>query len=152
MEGVVMKSASENLSKLSDRARRAEDNVEAARKEAREKLAARREKARAEVAATMDKVDTDLQQARDSASTQWGEFKAKVQADRKRMKAKREDHKHERDVRRAENWAEDLELEAALSVDYAIASIEQAELAVLDALAARSDAEEAKVEPTSSPQ
>lgn len=144
-----MKPLSEDLSILAGRAKRAEDNLAAATNEARDKLAERREQTRAEAAATIDKVDTNLQRAKDSASTQWTEFKAKIQADRERMKARHEERKHDRGVRRAENWAEDLEFEAALSVDYAIASVEQAELAALDALMARFEAEEAKAGPTS---
>jgi hypothetical protein len=40
----------------------------------------------------------------------------------------------EHDVKRAENRAERLEWEAGFAIDYAIASIEQANLAVLDAV------------------
>ena len=52
--------------------------------------------------------------------------------------------KHERDVKRAENHADRLEWEAGFAIDYAIASVEQARLAVLDAVDGRLTAEEAK--------
>jgi hypothetical protein len=47
-------------------------------------------------------------------------------------------------VKRAENRADRLEWEASFAVDYAIASVEQAKLAVLDAVDGRRGAEEAK--------
>jgi hypothetical protein len=42
------------------------------------------------------------------------------------------------------NWTAVLEWEAGVAIDYAIASIEQAKLAVLDAVSSRADAERAK--------
>ena len=51
--------------------------------------------------------------------------------------------KHERDVKRAENRADRLEWEAGFAIDYAIASVEQAKLAVLDAVDGRLAAAEA---------
>ena len=54
------------------------------------------------------------------------------------------ERKQEFDTKRAENTAERLEWEAGLAVDYAIACVEQAEVAVLDAIAGRSEAESAK--------
>ena len=54
------------------------------------------------------------------------------------------ERKQEFDAKRAENTAERLEWEAGVAVDYAIAFVEQAEVAVLDAIAGRSEAESAK--------
>jgi hypothetical protein len=47
-------------------------------------------------------------------------------------------------VRLAEKHADRLEQEAGLAVDYAIAAVEQAELAVLDAVAGRMEVGKAK--------
>jgi len=52
--------------------------------------------------------------------------------------------KHKRDVKRDENRADRLEWEAGFAIDYAIASIEQAKFAVLDAIDGRLAAEESK--------
>jgi hypothetical protein len=60
------------------------------------------------------------------------------------LKARIAEHKHERDVRRAENNAERLESEAGFAIDYAVVSVEQAKLAVLDAIASRVDADQAR--------
>jgi hypothetical protein len=52
--------------------------------------------------------------------------------------------KHEHDVKRAESRADRLEWEASFAIDYAIASVEQARLAVLDAVDGRLAVEEAR--------
>ncbi len=52
--------------------------------------------------------------------------------------------KHDLDVRHAEGHAERLAWEAGVAIDYAIASVEQAKLAVLDAVSSRVEAEKAK--------
>jgi hypothetical protein len=48
------------------------------------------------------------------------------------------------DVKRAANYAELLEEDASFAIDYAIASIEQAKMAVLDAIAGHLEVEKAK--------
>jgi len=52
--------------------------------------------------------------------------------------------KQKLDSKLAENYAERLEQDAGVAVDYAIASVEQAKLAVLDAIAGRMEAEQAR--------
>jgi hypothetical protein len=48
------------------------------------------------------------------------------------------------DVKRAANYAELLDEDASFAIDYANASIEQAQLAVLDAIAGHLEVEKAK--------
>jgi hypothetical protein len=48
------------------------------------------------------------------------------------------------DIHRAEDRADFLEVDASFAIDYAVAAVEQAQLAVLDAAEARRVAEEAK--------
>jgi hypothetical protein len=71
-------------------------------------------------------------------------MKAKIAADMDALKTRVTIQKHERDVKRAERLAGQLEWEAGFAIDYAIASIEQAKLAVLDAIDGRLAAEEAR--------
>jgi hypothetical protein len=80
----------------------------------------------------------------DHASRDWSAVKAKVASDAAALKAGIEERKHDRTVARAENYAEMLEDEAAFAIDYAISSVEQAKLAVLDAIVGRADAERAR--------
>ena len=69
-------------------------------------------------------------------------MKAKVSADLNALKADVQRAKHKLDVKVAEKRAEDLEWEAGFAIDYAIASIEQAKFAVLDAIDARQASEQ----------
>jgi hypothetical protein len=52
------------------------------------------------------------------------------------------DRRAEHDVDRANNRAENAEVDAAFAIDYAVAAIEEAEYAVLDASLARMEADE----------
>lgn len=135
---------SEQLSDLSIRAKNAEDAVAAARNEAHEKVMARREQSRAAVTAAIQKVDQDIKSAGGTAAGHWNALKAKLAADTESLKAAIEQRKYERGVKRAESHADLLEWEAACAVDYAIAAIEQAKLAVLDAIVGRVEVEESK--------
>jgi hypothetical protein len=136
------KPISQQLSDLSVHAKHAEDAVAAAQKEAHDEVMARREQARAAATAAIEKVDHDLKSAGDVAASRWNTLQAKIATDIDALKAGVAQRMHDRDVRRAENNAERLEWEASVAVDYAIASVEQAELAVLDAIAGRIEAAE----------
>jgi len=60
------------------------------------------------------------------------------------LKAHVVEAKHGLDVKLAEKRADVLESDAGFSIDYAIASVEQARLAVLDAIDGRLAAEQVK--------
>jgi hypothetical protein len=70
--------------------------------------------------------------------------KAKIASDMTTLKANVAHAKHDLDVKHAENRAERLEWEAGFAIDYAIASVEQAKLAVLDAIDSRAEVDVAK--------
>jgi hypothetical protein len=146
-----MAKLSEQLADLSVRAKHAEDAVEAAQKEAHDKVLARREQARAAATAAAEKVNRDIKSAGDSlksagdaASKKWTAFQTKISNDLQSIKEGIAQKKHDLDVRLAEKHADRLEQEAGLAVDYAIAAVEQAELAVLDAVAGRMEVGKAK--------
>ena len=139
-----MAKLSEQLADLSVRAKHAEDAVSAAQKEAQDKVLARREQARAAATAAAEKVNRDIKSAGDSvkstgdaAAKKWSAFQTKVSNDLQSIKEGIAQKKQDLDIRLAEKHADHLEWEAGLAVDYAIAAVEQAELAVLDALAGR---------------
>jgi len=140
----MAKKLSEQLADLSVHAKQAEDAVAAAKKETHDKIMARWEQARADATATTDNVNRQMQSAGDSAAKDWNARKAKIAADMEALKAKVVRKKHELDARRAESEADNLEWDAGFAIDYAIASVDQARLAVLDALAGRIRAEEAR--------
>jgi hypothetical protein len=70
--------------------------------------------------------------------------KAKIAADMTALKADVARTKHNLDAKHAEKHAERLEWETGFAIDYAISSVEQAKLAVLDAVEGRVQAEQAK--------
>jgi hypothetical protein len=137
-----MKLISEQLADLSVRAKNTEDAVAAAQKEAHDKLVARKEQARIAATNAVEKVDQQIKSVNDSASQHWSALRAKITADMNALKVRVATQKHEHDVKRADKHADQLEWEAGFAIDYAIASIEQAKLAVLDAIDARLDAEQ----------
>ena len=139
-----MAKLSEQLADLSVRAKHAEDAVSAAQKEAHDKVLVRRDQARAAATAAAEKVNRDIKSAGDSvksagdaAAKKWTAFQTKISNDLQSIKEGIAQKKHDLDERHAEKHADHLEWEAGLAVDYAIAAVEQAELAVLDAMAGR---------------
>lgn len=143
--GITMaKRLSEQLAELSIRAKNAEDAVVAAEKEAHDKVMTRMEQAHAAATAATEKVNQEIKSVKDTATRDWNALQAKIAADVQTLKAGIAQRKRELKAGRAEQNAESLEWEAGFSIDYAVASIEQAKLAVLDAIAGRVEAEEAR--------
>ena len=140
----MAKRLSEQLADLSVRAKSAEDAFAAAQKEAHEKLEARKDQARAAARNAMERVDQEIQAVAGSAAKDLSAVKAKVSADMNALKADVQRAKHKLDIKVSEKRAEELEWEAGFAIDYAIASVEQAKLAVLDAIDSRLAAEQAK--------
>jgi hypothetical protein len=139
-----MKPLDQQLADMSVSAKEAEDDFAAARKETHDRVVARREEARARAAALADRVDKDLQNVGETAAGQWNALQAKVAADIDRLKTAYQQQQHERSVDRVVHRADRLESEAAIAIDFALASIEDAKRAVLDAVAARIEAAEAR--------
>jgi hypothetical protein len=131
----------DQLADLSVRAKGAEQVLDAAEKEAHDKIVARKEQAATKA---VEKVNQEVKSANDTANRNWSAVKAKIADDMNHLKVNVAHAKHEHDVKRAENRAGRLEWEAEFAIDYAIASVEQAKLAVLDAVDGRLAAEEAK--------
>ena len=140
----MAKQLSEQLAELSVHAKKAEDSVAAAQKETHDKIMSRWEQARADATATTQKVNQQIQSVGDSAAKDWNARKAKIAADMDALKAKFAHKKQELDARRAEKEADRLEWDAGVAIDYAIAAVDQAKLAVLDAVAGRIQAQEAR--------
>ena len=92
----------------------------------------------------VQKVQQNVQSASDTASAKWNGLKAKIAADMSDLKSKVTERKHDLTVKRAANYSQLLDEEASFAIDYAIASIEQAKVAVLDAIAGRLAVEKAK--------
>jgi hypothetical protein len=141
----MSKPLSQQLSELSVRAKNAEAAAATAQNAAREKAAALRDEARAALSAATDKVRQEVNTAKDQTSRDWTALQLKLKADADSLKAAVAAKKHEIDADRAEDAAEGLEREASVAIDYAIASIERAKYAVIDAIVGRIEAEQARV-------
>ena len=89
-------------------------------------------------------MNLEVKSVKDTATRDWKALEAKIAADIQALKVGIAQRKREREAGRAEHTAERLEWEAGFAIDYAVASIEQAELAVLDAIAGRVEAEQAR--------
>jgi hypothetical protein len=138
----MAKRLSEQLADLAVRAKNTEDMVAAAEKEAHDKIVARKEQARAAATTAVEKVNQEIKTV--NSNTAWKTVKAKIAADMTALKADVVHAKHDRDVKRAENRADQLEWEAGFAIDCAVASVEQAGLAVLNAIDGRVQAEQTK--------
>jgi hypothetical protein len=135
---------SEQLAELSVHAKNAEDVVAAAQKEAHDKIVARKEQARAAATKAIETVNRDIKSAGNDASTKVSAIRAKIDADMNVLKANVAQVEHNLDVKLAQSRADRLEWEAGFAIDYAIASVEQARLATLDAIVGRIEAKQAK--------
>jgi hypothetical protein len=100
--------------------------------------------ARAAATAAAEKVDQAVKSAKDKTSRNWNALQTKIASDIDSLKSAVGKQQRKLDSKLAENDAERLEWDAGVAVDYAIASVEQAKLAVLDAIAGRMEAEQAR--------
>jgi len=140
----MTKRLSEQLAELSVRAKNAEDSVAATQKETHDKIVLRRQQARTAATAAVEKVSQEIKSADSAAARDWNIVKAKIAADIGTLKADAAQTKRVLGAKYAEGRADRLEWEAGFAIDYAIASVEQAKLAVLDAIDSRVEAEEAR--------
>jgi hypothetical protein len=139
-----MKPLSEQLAELSRRARNVEDAFAQAEREARDKIDARRAQAIVATQSAVEKINRQVKTVAESASRDWARLQAKSTSDMSDLAKYVAQAKHKMDIQRSEDRAEFLEVDASFAIDYAIAAVEQAQLAVLDALEVRGVADEAK--------
>jgi hypothetical protein len=141
----MVKPLSAQLADLSARAKNAEDSIAKAQKETHDKVVAIKEKARADVNTALARLDRDIKSAGDDITGFWNSLKAKVAADKTAWDARITQIKHDVSAGLAEDYANQLEWEASFAIAYVEAAIEEAKAATLDAVAARMEAEKAKV-------
>jgi ElaB/YqjD/DUF883 family membrane-anchored ribosome-binding protein len=129
-----------NIAELQDLAKRIQEDAEAVRTEAREKLDARREGIRTHLTERMDRLDSTLQKAAEKGGQDFVAFREKVKSDRQRLKDKLGERREAFKAFFADASDEDRQLGAAIAIDYAISTVQQARLAVLDAVSDRAEA------------
>ena len=139
-----MKPLSEQLANLSVSAKNIEVAAAAAQKEAHDKVVARVAQAQTSAEEAVQNVSRNIKSAGDTASAKWNGMKTKIAADMDDLKSKVAQRKHDLSVKLAANYAQMLDEDASFAIDYAIASVEQAKLAVLDAIAGHLEVAKAK--------
>ena len=140
----MVKPLSEQLADLSARAKSAEDAAAAAKKETHDKIVAQGAQVRNAATAATEKVNQQIKSVKDASDKHWAALKAKVVADADILESEGGCGEAKIEAERAENYADVMEGRATGAIDYAIAAVEQAKLAVLDAILARVDADAAE--------
>ena len=131
-------SVSEQIDALQQRAAELKSSADQARHETDEQIKTRIDKTKADIAARQDAVKAKAGQDADHAQSQWKSMKADAAAKTQDLRDRMDRKRDERDVKKAEREAEAAEEAAADALDYALWVVDQAELAVLDAIDARS--------------
>jgi hypothetical protein len=135
-------SASEQLYKLADRAKEAEENIEHSKEEGQAELMARVQEARESSEKQAAELKTGTSGAKAKASKWWTDVQDDWNKHIDKVRKDVDNRKDEHDVKRAEHRAEHREDDADAAVAFAYAAFEEAEYAVLDALLAREEADE----------
>jgi hypothetical protein len=135
--------ASDDLKKLADRAKAAEDHAAVAKTQARAEL----QKTVADVRASAGamKFQTQTQAAAQQVSDSWNDVQRSWTAHIDKARRGMDHGKAKFDASNAASEADWAEWNAQLTIDHAYSAIEEAEYAVLDAILARRDADEAAV-------
>jgi hypothetical protein len=135
---------SDQLSRLAERAKQAEDRFAAAGTQARDRLEQDVRKAREDTEVAAEKLRSESATASDRANAwvegiqrSWSDHVAEA---RRRMDAKKAHH----DAKVAEGYAEDAEDYAEYMIALAYSAIEESEYAALEAVLARQDADAAR--------
>lgn len=136
--------ASNELHKLTDRAKEAEQKATDARHQAKADLEKAVDRSQAAMEAQAARMQESAKTSREKASSWWGEQQLAWNAHIDKMHRSMDERKTRDQAKGAELEAEQAEADADAAIDFAFGAIEAAEVAVLYAILAREDAEEAK--------
>jgi hypothetical protein len=131
-------SISEQVDALQQRTAALKSSAEQAQHETAAQIKARIDQTKADIAAKQAAVKEQAGQATEHAQSQWKLMKANAAAKTQDLHDRIGRQRDEHDVKKAEQQAEDAEEDAADALDYALWVVDQAQLAVLDAIDARS--------------
>ncbi len=132
-----MKKLSEQLTELAARAAKLEKSATVAQQENKAKLEARIETAKAETKKRGQTFNTRVQSMEAKTSEHWTELKQNFENKIKKIKQEVDERKDSRDLKRAQKRADRAENNAEGAVFFALYSIAEAEVAVLEAVEAR---------------
>ena len=130
-------SISGQIDALQQRTAELKSSFEQSTKETSEQVKKRLGQAQADVEARQDALKNKAGQAEGHAQSQWTAMKADAAARSAALHERVNRQRDEHDAKRAERDAQDAEADAADALDYAAWVVDQAQLAVLDAVDAR---------------
>jgi DNA polymerase II small subunit/DNA polymerase delta subunit B len=136
-----MKKFSEQLKELSDRVAKAEMKATTAQQESKEKVEVSIQKSKAEAEARQASFKADVQAKQAAAASDWEALQADFHQKTQQIKNKIETEKEVREVKKANKRAEHAEDYAVAAIMYAYMAADEAEVAVLEAIAARAYAD-----------
>jgi uncharacterized protein YicC (UPF0701 family) len=125
---------------ISDKAKNASDKLEAASQSTRDRLETDAISARDRADAAADRLNDRAVHAKDEASSQWQEMRANWHAHVAKVKADVRNRQDRLDAHLAVKDADHAEDYALSAIDFAQATLEEAEAAVLDAMYSRANA------------
>jgi hypothetical protein len=126
-------SISDQVDALQQRAADLKSSFDQSKKETHEQVEQRLGQAKADITARQDAVKGQAQHAQGQWKAMQADAATKMQAFHDRIDRRRDEH----DVKMAERDAQNAEDDAADALDYAAWAVDQAQLAVLDAVDAR---------------
>lgn len=133
--------SSQVLRDLSVRAQAAEDSVASARQESKEELHARLVRARRLAHEHSEDLHRQAEAAGGAGADWWRQVEAAWAHEAERVRDRREERREARETRQLRRRAEEAEAEAEVSIAFAMAAIDQAEYAALEAALARAEAD-----------
>ena len=134
--------ASDELARLTARAKEAEDHAAAAKAEAKSQLEQALNTSRENAETQADKLRTDAEARAGEASDRWKEIQLSWNEHLQKMRQDMDQRKATLDSAVAQDKADQAEFDAVNAIDFAYAAIAGAEYAVLDATLAREEADE----------
>ena len=134
--------ASDDLTKLTVRAKEAEERVGAAREMAKSDLQANRDFARARGEEQAEDLRAVAEKGQEQISDAWKEMQITWNHATAALREDVESRKAEHDLRKTQRRADRAEDDARFAIDFAYSAIVEAEYAVLDAAVARMEADE----------
>ena len=132
--------ASQKLAKLSARAKEAEYHAATARNQARADVEKSASEARAAAEAHAEELRKSAATTGAQISASWNDMQRSWADHVAQVREDIDEKKGQFDAKRAGTRADDAEVDALIAIDYAYATVEEAEYAVLDAISARMEA------------
>jgi len=132
-----MKKLSESLKELSDHVANTENKVAAAEQETKAKVEASLQKSKADAKARQAAFKNHVQQEQAEAASIWEDMQNDFTQRLLQIKNKRETEMEAREVKKARQRAEDAEANAVTAIGFAYLAVDEAEVAILEALDAQ---------------